>query len=541
MIERVVENWLTNANERSFEIPFCQLLTGEGYQVVHLSRHGSFEQGKDVLAITPDGTPCAFQLKGSSGKITLATWGKEYSDQVTRLVELPIRHPSIDPSAERRVYFVTNGELEEEVRVEIADRNLDWERRGLPTLETIIKGQLLARFLKLHSPFWPTELTMEHEFLELYLADGKNCLNKQEFSSFLESLVKLDKNRATKAECSRRLSSAAVAVAYLLSSYENESNHVAIFEGWVVYTSILAAMVDKYNLRAKYWKNSLDIAFYAIETSLQSLCNELISRVTLTEGDPLSDPPFYRGRVTWIVGLVASFCIWKALRKEELPDDISSWHFAFMKSQQRELELWGEAAIPHFLANFWYLSRFEPKKIASISMLSSLIDGLVRINGNPVEGQYGLPDPYHQFAEVINSRHGFKDPARMESYFGQAYSLDSLIQLLVRRGWRQRLASLWPKITKVGFSRFRPNMAWQYALWHVEDGTMIEQQPKMTQSWKMLQDTAGTVEYLEIPSVFQDFPELLLMFINVYPHRLNPDVVKYLDDKICSANKTKAV
>ena len=35
VLERLVENWLTKVNEKSFQVPFCQLLTTEGYKVVH--------------------------------------------------------------------------------------------------------------------------------------------------------------------------------------------------------------------------------------------------------------------------------------------------------------------------------------------------------------------------------------------------------------------------------------------------------------------------------------------------------------------------
>jgi hypothetical protein len=45
VIERVIENWLTNANERSYQLAFCQLLASEGESVVYVSPHGSLEQG----------------------------------------------------------------------------------------------------------------------------------------------------------------------------------------------------------------------------------------------------------------------------------------------------------------------------------------------------------------------------------------------------------------------------------------------------------------------------------------------------------------
>ena len=58
--ERIIENWLTNCNERQFQIPFCQLLTAEGETVVYVSPHGQRERGKDVVSIGIDKVPCAY-------------------------------------------------------------------------------------------------------------------------------------------------------------------------------------------------------------------------------------------------------------------------------------------------------------------------------------------------------------------------------------------------------------------------------------------------------------------------------------------------
>ena len=46
LIERIVENWLTSATERSFQIPFCQLLSAQGEKLVYIATHGQFEKGK---------------------------------------------------------------------------------------------------------------------------------------------------------------------------------------------------------------------------------------------------------------------------------------------------------------------------------------------------------------------------------------------------------------------------------------------------------------------------------------------------------------
>src|SRR5437879_433230 len=94
MIERLIENWLINTTEIGFQEAFCQLLLYEGYQVLHLTRHGEHEQGKDILALDSSGQPCAFQLKGLKGKRLTVTAFRDLLGQVTDLVEIGIVHPA---------------------------------------------------------------------------------------------------------------------------------------------------------------------------------------------------------------------------------------------------------------------------------------------------------------------------------------------------------------------------------------------------------------------------------------------------------------
>ena len=46
MQEKLVENWLTNVNELSYQLPFCEVLVARGYDVIHVSSHGRGEHGK---------------------------------------------------------------------------------------------------------------------------------------------------------------------------------------------------------------------------------------------------------------------------------------------------------------------------------------------------------------------------------------------------------------------------------------------------------------------------------------------------------------
>jgi hypothetical protein len=516
-------------------VPFAQLLTGEGYQVVHLSRHGPSEEGKDILAIDPTGTPCAFQLKSipDGGKFTQNLWEKELG-QITRLVEIPIQHPSIDPGLPRRVCLVINGELDEEVRTEIMHRNPDWVHRGHPQLDTIVKGQLLSRFKGLHTDLWPAELAHEKILLEFFLTDGTACLDKGKLADFLITLLPLHDDKLNKAKCSRALASAALLTAYALSPCTEKSNYVALIEGWVVYLACLTALVEKHELEDKYWEDSLEISMFAIEQAFLGLVDELKSRTHLVEGEPLVDAPFYRGRVTWLIGLVSAFALWNRLREPRW--EIEDWPKTFWNLHSDELLLWGEAAMPQFLATFWFFRQItataEPDRL-----LASLIANVLA--ANDVEDSVGLPDPYHKLEEVIARQQGILKDPYPENFKGRSYSLESLVHLYAKRGWRQGLKHLWPRITRLHYAEFRPPQSWQWCLWHSEDGEMLTIQPKMTQSWAELRDQAKSVNTSGIPKLFLRYPELLLMFIIVYPHRLTKDAVKLLDDRLREAKRKR--
>lgn len=176
MKERILENWLDSSNERTFEVPFCFMLLSQGYTVIHMTRHSSMEMGKDIIAIDPQGVPCAFQLKSSPSKrITLTQWRDEISPQVHDLMLSKIVHPSFPSSTHHRSYLVTNRDLDEEVARAIDDLNRGWEDRGHPEirLETIVRGQLLKMALDQTSALWPTKLSDVKLLLELFIMDPR--------------------------------------------------------------------------------------------------------------------------------------------------------------------------------------------------------------------------------------------------------------------------------------------------------------------------------------------------------------------------------
>jgi hypothetical protein len=524
--ERLLENWLTKVNEKSFQIPFCQLLTGEGYQVVHISRHGPFESGKDVLAIDPDGVPCAFQLKGSTGKISQKEWGK-YVEQAVRLVEIPIVHPSIDEKMPRKVFFVTNGELDEEVRIEITDRNRDWENRGLPPIVTIVKGELLARFLKLHNNLWPKELVADKNLLELYLSDGTGYLDKPKLANFLWTVLQ-GANASTKAEQIRSLSSLALITEYAISPFVEKKNFVAIIEAWIVYLASITAFTTKNKIPEKNWKTNFYLALDAIDQAFSDLLVEISGRKYLVEGNPLVDSHFYHGRITWLTGLISCYALWK---KSVDKDWVEEKAYSFVTANQKYIRLWGEAAIPQMLSTSWYLKSCGIEHRAS-GLIDAIARGLCATNLEP-NGK-GLADPYHGLGEVVINNIGLSDTLQKENFKGRSYFLESIILLLTRWRWRGVLEELWPNVTRIDFVEYKTDQPWEFCIWHTESGKLTVHQPKFPQSWKELQEEANTIELSYIPKALSENPSLLMLFLIVYPHRVTKDVIKFLDDRFVS-------
>lgn len=83
MIERLIENWLDNTNERGYEIAFCQALTAEGHTILKRPAHGPTEHGKDIASKDADGHYHCYQLK--TGTLSKSTW-RAIRDEVVELV-----------------------------------------------------------------------------------------------------------------------------------------------------------------------------------------------------------------------------------------------------------------------------------------------------------------------------------------------------------------------------------------------------------------------------------------------------------------------
>lgn len=530
MLERVIENWLDKANERTFEVPFCHMLAAEGHTVLHLTRHCAMEMGKDVLSIAPDGVPCAYQLKGPpGGRIRLWQWRDEIERQVFGLVTGGIAHPSIPTTlANHRAYLVTSCELEEEVIRAIEDMNRSFVRQGRPDcqLRTIVRGELLRRARDLETNLWPTDLPDIKELLEMYLEEGDGPLPKTKLAGLIERVIPqtAEEQAPGKGKLDRSLASAAVLCALALASFSLRSNFWAQIEAWTLYGGYVLGLAERYGLAKHIWLPHFAIAERELYILLVRLSAELQERSYFVEGSPMTDGLVYGHRMTVLIGLLSVLALWPSQKDGDERDH--NFIREFCQRHTSEMRLWGEGGIPFIVARFWQ-GRLNDATPGPDLLLRDLAAQVSRANAP--RSTNALPSPYYDLTDAISHALGIAEAPIRETFAGRSYSLEGLVHLFARRMWRQQMRFLWPDISRVRFVRFYPPQPADFFRSRCAQGITRDVQPHQTQSWGELLQQAQESEGACVPASAREFPVFVLLYLLVCPYGMNSEVLRWLD------------
>lgn len=526
MREKLIANWLDNATEKSFQVPFCQMLQAQGHTVLHLTRHCAMELGTDVITVAQDGVPCAYQLKGSTNRqIGVKEWEKEISTQVDKLVMHALVHASLPKDApHHRSYFVTNRELDEIVSESIERKNMAWGRASLPyRLETVVRGQLYEWAMEASESFWPSELDDLRILLELHLYDGRGLLPKEKVSKLLEAIYDgVDKKEKAKRACA----STPLLVSVAIQNYAEQENHVAEIEAWVMAIAYTFREVERLGLEPRYWKDSCDLMWMACENAFGRLIDELMERKHHAEGHVFGEPEVRGARFTMLVGLLSAYGLKKGVTgfsTEERDRFLLDW----VSRYSSKMMLWGEGAIPSFLARIWFRREFDQM------FLGSLIAGIAARNGPRSEAP--LSDPYTEFEDILLEQLNgdeSKRPRRTPRGMGDSWMLEGLVHLYVRSNWKQTMKALWPSVTHIAQWSFSPEQRHDFFSWRTDKGTTHHVISQRLQRWDDLKKEAWRDEDDWIPKSIRSEPALLLLIMLVFPHRMNSKVMRWLDSRL---------
>ena len=127
---------------------------------------------------------------------------------------------------------------------------------------------------------------------------------------------------------------------------------------------------------------------------------------------------------------------------------------------------------------------------------------------------------------------GIAEEPLQETFTGSSYALEGLVHLFVRINWYQTMKRLWPGITRLASVSFEPENFADFYRWRNKEGTVKIVFPEHTQEWEKLKALSFESEGACIPATIKDHPILLLLFLCVYPHRMNAEIMRWLDTQM---------
>ncbi len=517
LIGRIVENWLTKATERGYQIAFCQLLAAEGEELLYIASHGPFEQGKDIITRLANKSLRAYQLK--SGDIRLADW-RAIDKQINNLVELPVNIPQSPGLMDHVPFFVTNGRIEDVVLAYITTANLGWKDRRFPhSLEVLERSQLVHRFVAVHGAYLPHEAREFQLFLTLLLGDGAAPIDKASLSLLLQSVISFADGSSNK-DVSRSLASAVLITSYILGAAEEKNNHFALFEGWTILASHVLAAATKFSLETKLWESSFDLAMLGANRALDSLTDECKVRQHFIEGASMADGYFYGSRQLILAGLLSAWAL--SRREAKLPPDEQVEKI--IRERIPECFVWGESAAPFICVTALELEQQCMQPLAE-RLVSDYMHLLVLCNS---EGYRGLPDSFVTVEDSLRYRHNIGEQ-EVESYQGFSHTCEVGIDFLARRWCRRSLSGLWEGITRLSLDSSVPQNAWEWFFWRSDSAVLNSSIAGQPQSWMSLVKLSNNRDTGTLPKLLRERYQFALFFPLVFPHRLTPVTFALID------------
>lgn len=523
MIEKLLENWLDSASERSYQAVFVQMLSGMGYRVVHSTRHTALEFGKDVLAIAGDGTSCAYQLKGNpGGKLGLTQFRSEVLDQLVQLISQPVVYPGF-PSGPHKAFLVSNGYFEEEVHRSVDDLN----RGPYPSKVTLIsRGEMLAWCKSMGTLLWPSELSDVRLLLELVLSDSRDLLPIEKLAELLEKVLatdSADERHVGRPEFHRMVTSAALLTGIATAHFAEAKNHYAVATAWTLLSVMIIAAADKHgHPLAESALETLGLAEAAALDALTELWEEVSQREQLIEGNPMTEPEVYGWRYGVLLGALSCLAIahdTRPLLEEKSATKLKEW----LLKTHKGVDLWGEGAIVNLAPWLVYIRKHDPTSRPDLE-IEAIAKAVLAMN--QCDSKSALASPYYGFEEVARARMNLDklwdaSAVGRETFAGSAYTAEPLLHLLVRTNRKITCKAVWPDFTRLGHRGLAPAAPWQYCLIKVRAGLDATRMYPATYEWNRLKTEATSTDAPVISHELIARSWLLAFWWQVAPYRFN--------------------
>jgi hypothetical protein len=397
VLEKLLENWLDSASERSYQPVFVQMLFAQGYSVVHSTRHAALEFGKDVLAVAPNGVACAYQLKGNpGGRLGLAAF-RSIQPQLVQLMSQAIVFPGFPTGKRHRSYLASNGYFDEEVQRAADDLN----RAGYRSRLTLIsRGELLDWAKAIGASLWPAELGDTQLLLRLFLADPRDLLPIETLSTLIEKILGIGSGvkRFRREQMDRAIPAAALLVGICTARFAEQENHLAVAWAWTLFLVLAIGGLERHGLSLKGPSaKAVGLAEESVTDALAALWREVRTREYLVEGSPFTDPEIYHWRKITLVGCLSCLAIKhekSACLEVAEYEDLRAW----LSRHDHVFSIWGEGAIASLVPWLVWLQQHDPTPRSDVQIGG--IAGFV-IGSNQRDRKAALANPYHSFESIF--------------------------------------------------------------------------------------------------------------------------------------------
>lgn len=521
-LQRAIEHWLDSANELGYQPLFCEWLVTNGYVLKYSIKNTHFEQGKDVVAVSSDGMPHAFQLKG--GNINLKRWRDEVKPEIDVLIGGAIQHPEIDKAKPHASYLVTNGEIEDNVRVEIVALNEKvWKNTPL---HCWTRGDLLNGFQQMAEGILPKDAETYKKLIELIFTDGTGFPQYSKVYSFLSEILNPQDASRAKEQRRRDIAAAVLYATMIAGPYRAAKNHASVVRIMVILLSLIFHITDKYKLEDKYWLKSYEIIWSDIHGTAKLLEEEVntdgfdASFTTPFDADLI---PFRKHSATSIVyalklsQFIAKDDGWKSL----LDPSIAPRY-------KQSVAVWGEASLLPLIMLTPIFKRVAGGEATAVNQMQTAVSEILKMNGRHSKHKVGLVPPYYDLDFAVKVSFGMLETEFEDSYKYHSYYLKPIIETLARLKQRDFLTRQWKELSFMRFDEFVPTDPNDFYLWRTEKGENRTTLPKKEKSWAELVKEAESFDGKTLPATLKRFPEFLPFFLATYPFRLNSDALGYL-------------
>ena len=528
MIENLVDAWLTEASERSYETAFSQLLVIEGHRVIQGPMHHAYEHGKDIIAWNPEEELCVYQLKGGRGKLGVRSL-ERIQPQLHAASTSAVMHPSLPSSrTPDRVYLVTNQTATGPAQNRLHAISEGLSERRFASLQMIERAELCSRFVAAEGRFFPTSPKGLKTFLSLFLADGRGELPRRDFFSLLEEVLPFSPASPNPANAARSVAATALVTAFALQKWTELENYAEVFMGWVCYATQVLRLAEMHRLGRRHWERSYRLALEEARRNARHLLDEAVNAEDLVMPHEC-ESLVYGARAVKVCGLVSALAM--SERIEFGPEHSCEESAAALVLRELQFfRICGEVQAPDFFLATLAVKGAVGEQVAD-AMLLSWVQGVAR--ANQVGSASPLPDPYHSPEEVLEAQ---LSPAGSfladEDFAGNAYTIHGGVRWATRRLLREPLNSAWGEVSRISHCCFEPSVPSDYLTPETRHGRMVSWFYSLPTSWSGLQAEAGECGSSSLPRVLLECREFVPFYCLALPHRFNFRIADLLDDLV---------